>query len=63
MILQRALRPCYAIELNQITPSDVGDWNSARETVMTIAGTELALDLEQVDFVMKKIDDLDDLLQ
>ena len=63
LIMQRALRPCYAIELNQITPSDVGDWNSVRETVMTIAGTELALDLEQVDFVMKKIDDLDDFLQ
>ena len=60
LIMHRVLRPCYAIELNQITPSDVKDWNSVRETVMTIAGTELALDLEQVEFVMKKIDDLDD---
>ena len=63
LIMQRVLRPCYAIELNQITPSDVEDGNSVRETVMTIAGTELALDLQDIDFVMKEIDDLHDFVQ
>ena len=56
LITLRALRRCYAIELNQITPSDVIEWNSVRDTVMTIAGSELAFELDDLDVVMKEID-------
>ena len=54
----RAPRPCYAIELNQIIPSDVKDWTSVRDTLITIAGLELAFELADLDVVMKEIDDL-----
>ena len=56
LITLRALRRCYAIDRNQITPSEVIEWTSVRATVMPIAGSELAVELEDLDVVMKEID-------
>ena len=56
LITLRALRRCYAIDRNQITPSAVIEWTSVRATVMPIAGSELAVELEELDVVMKEID-------
>ena len=58
LITLRALRRCYAIDRNQITPSEVIEWISVRATVKLIAGSELAVELEELDVVMKKKDDI-----